>query len=120
MSKNERQYEFTAEGVHIETEEHDLSKAAVKKVMANMPPRGRQLTRVTPTIYVNDGSGGSNLKYTYSYKVYNENGSKPSISNHYTNDFPRDARTFNSTPGGKLHPTGDSGGYSDYNFPTRK
>ncbi|EAX96384.1 hypothetical protein TVAG_276690 [Trichomonas vaginalis G3] len=40
-------------------------------------------------IYVNDGSGGSNIKYAESYRVYALKGEKPSFKNSYSNTYPQ-------------------------------
>ena len=41
------------------------------------------------TIYVNDGSGGSNIKYAESNRVYALKGEAPSIKNSYSNLYPQ-------------------------------
>ena len=41
------------------------------------------------TIYVNDGSGGSNIKYAESNRVYALKGEAPSIKNSYSNFYPQ-------------------------------
>ena len=119
MSKAENQVEYTAEGVNVVDEQTDLNNAAVKKVLKQVPPRGRTMYIPKPKVYVDDGSKSSNLLYTYSYKVYND-GEKPSITNHYANNYPSGSMTQNSQDPSRLHPTSDSGGYSDYTFPVRK
>jgi hypothetical protein len=105
----ENNLEYHNEGVnYIETEE------VVKKI--HIPTRGRKFSSYTPKIYVDDGSNGSNLVNTYSYKNYNF-GEKPSVTNNYTNNYKRSTtapESYDATDGTKLHPTGDSGAYSNF------
>ena len=73
--------------------------------------------RYSPNIYIDDGSNGSNLMYTYSYKNYVENNEKPNISNNYANTYKSTLTSnpvYSSVDGLRLHPTGDSGGYSNF------
>lgn len=102
---------YSAQGVYYDNTIDDASSTVHQR-------RGRDLNaRYKSTkIYVDDGSNGTNLAYSYSYKVYNEE-SKPSVTNHYTNNYPQ-AQTSNTIDDAvaatRLHPTADSGGYSDY------
>ena len=97
----------------------------------------RSITKKTsPNIYVNDGSNGTNLINTHSYKNYCTPNEKPTIENNYSNNF-KSALTTNTKyneimtlrvsggalnskfiggpiDGFRLHPTGDSGGYSNF------
>ncbi len=109
MTKAEENIEFKGEGVnYIDNEE------AIKKIPKVV--RGRKFSSYTPKIYVNDGSNGTNLVNTYSYKNYNF-GEKPNVTNNYTNNYKRSStapESYDATDGTKLHPTGDSGAYSNF------
>ena len=114
-NKVENQYEYKADGIVIKDEDIELKKK-------RKPPRGRVMNGLrAPDIYVDDGSNGSNLKYSYSYKLYNE-GEKPSYKNSYSNAYKSAvaaATSYDSSDATRLHPTADHGGYSDY-FSVRK
>ncbi len=113
--------EQNADGTYYTNDDSPLNRAAVQKVIKQIPRRGRPVDQRVPTIYVDDGSGGTNLKNTYSYPVYNTGG-PPSIRNGYTNNYPGQPCTpyeVNHIAVGNLHPTGDSGGYSDYTISYR-
>ena len=125
-NKVENQYSYKADGVivkdeDIEADENGIRHRSSRKVKRKLS-RGRVLSDMRePSIYVDDGSSGSNLKFTYSYKVYNE-GEKPSYKNLYSNAYKSAmtaATTYNSSDATRLHPTADHGGYSDY-FSVRK
>ena len=125
-NKVENQYGFKADGVvvkdeDIETDENGVHHRASRKVKRKVP-RNRVLRNMRePSIYVDDGSNGSNLKYSYSYKVYNE-GEKPSYKNSYFNAYKSamaSAMTYSSSDATRLHLTADHRGYSDY-FSVRK
>ena len=110
MTQNpENKIEYKNEGVnYIATEE------VVKKVPK--ATRGRVFKTSSPKIYVNDGSNGSNLKYTYSYPNYNSD-SKPSVQNNYMNNFETTFThnvKYTASDPLRLHETADHGGYSDY------
>ena len=116
---NQPNVEFKGEGVnYVDTPE------TIKKVEKKyLPLKGRKFSTYYPNIYVNDGSNGTNLKFTYSYKNYNNNNSKPSINNNYINNYESNitnAETYNATDGLKLHKLADHGGYSDYTISYRK
>ena len=73
--------------------------------------------KYSPNIYIDDGSNGSNLMYTYSYKNYVENNEKPNVTNNYANTYKSTLTSnpvYSSVDGLRLHPTGDSGGYSNF------
>ena len=93
----------------------EQSEAQAKKVRRH---NSRSIVlKSSPKIYVNDGSNGTNLVDTYSYKNYCDAHEKPSKENHYMNHF---KTTLTSNPqyvavdGLRLHPTADSGGYSNF------
>lgn len=116
---NQPNVEFKGEGVnYVDTPE------TIKKVEKKyLPLKGRKFSTYYPNIYVNDGSNGTNLKFTYSYKNYNNNNSKPSINNNYINNYESNitnAETYSATDGLKLHEFADHGGYSDYTISYRK
>lgn len=115
--------EYNASGVVVKDIPTSLTKNAVKKVMVSAPTRGRNIVHgQAPSIYVDDGSHGSNLRNTYSHKNYNFNES-PSATNHYINNFGRiltTPGTYCYNDGKNLHPTGESGGWHDYEIPYRK
>ena len=112
--KVENQYDYKADGIVVKDEDIEVKK--------RKPSRGRVISNVrAPNIYVDDGSNGSNLKFTYSYKLYNE-GEKPSYKNSYSNAYKSAvaaATSYDSSDATRLHPTADHGGYSDY-FSVRK
>lgn len=73
-----------------------------------------------PKVYVDDGSNGYNLKYTYSYPNYNDGSMQPAVTNNYTNNYKRnEVHSYDSVDGTKLHPTSDMNGYSDYTISYR-
>lgn len=80
----------------------------------------RKLYTYSPKIFVNDGSNGSNLINTYSYRNYCTVDEKPKRENNYTNNYNSAMTsnpTYNAIDGLRLHPTGDSGGYSNFTTP---
>ena len=73
-----------------------------------------------PKIYVDDGSNGPNLKYSYSYPNYNDGSMPPAVTNNYTNNYKRtEVNSYNSVDGTRLHATSDMNGYSDYSISYR-
>ncbi len=84
----------------------------------NMRDRGRVLcSQYVPKVHVDDGSNGVNLVNTYSYPNYNDNNAPPNITNNYHNNYKSSYISnpvYTSTDGCKLHPTSDSGGYSNF------
>lgn len=108
--KNMQNTEYTAEGVHYNDEVNSLPhlKNTRNRVIKTQP---------APRIYVNDGSNGSNLVYSESYKLYTTSKLTPRVTSSYSNNFPREetkSTVYNSVDGTKLHKYGDSGGFSDY------
>ena len=106
--KNAENTEYTAEGVHY----HEAPKQFIKV------NHGRVIkTQPAPRIYINDGSNGSNLVYSESYKLYTTSEYTPRVTSSYSNNFPRyetKNTVYDSTDGTKLHKYGESGGFSDY------
>ena len=109
---NDSNIEYKAEGVVVAD---DAPEEQAKKVRRH---NSRSIVlKSSPKIYVNDGSNGTNLVDTYSYKNYCDAHEKPSKENHYMNHF---KTTLTSNPqyvavdGLRLHPTADSGGYSNF------
>ena len=105
--------EYTAEGVRYKDFIQLGTSASKTRVIKTQP---------APRIYVNDGSLGTNLVYAESYKNYTDSQYTPRVTCSYANNFPRaETKTtiYNSPDGTKLHPTAESGGYSDY-FTVRK
>lgn len=94
---------------------HDDNGVAIRNVN-NIPKikTSRVMTRgIDPRIYVNDGSHGTNLHYTYSYKVYAEPNEIANIYNNYSNNFPRhitDADTYDMKSFNRLSVNGDMNG----------
>ena len=79
---NDSNIEYKAEGVIVaDTEE---PTAPIKKTKHNSRSI---IIQSSPKIYVNDGSNGTNLVDTYSYKNYCDAHEKPSKENHYSNLF---------------------------------
>lgn len=106
--KNAQNTEYTAEGVHYTEESRPVIKSNRNRVIKTQP---------APRIYINDGSNGTNLVYCESYKLYTTSKLTPRVTSSYSNNFPRNETkntVYNSVDGTKLHPTGDSGGFSDY------
>jgi len=107
--------EYTVEGAIVkEPEEKDVKK---KKKFISLRRRERNILLPSPKIYVNDGSNGTNLVNTYSYKNYCEKGETPSIENNYANNYKTTLISnpvYGAVDGFKLHPTADSGGYSNF------
>ena len=139
---NESKIEYTANGVNVVDRDNIRDKETTEKVPINTPQiseeipikinkqrfNSRSITKKTsPNIYVNDGSNGTNLIYTHSHKNYCTPNEKPTIENNYSNNF-NSALTTNTKyseiinskfiggpiDGFRLHPTGDSGGYSNF------
>ncbi len=105
--------EFTASGAVVEKPLPDEIKPKSKNVRV----RRNILLPTSPKIYVNDGSNGTNLINTYSYKNYCEANEKPSYTNNYHNNFKTTLTSnpeFGAIDGLRLHPTGDSGGWSNF------
>ena len=106
--KNAENTEYTAEGVHYNEEPRQFIKVNHGRVIKTQP---------APRIYINDGSNGSNLVYSESYKLYTTSEFTPRVTSSYSNNFPRyetKNTVYDSTDGTKLHKYGDSGGFSDY------
>lgn len=106
--KEQNKIEFTAEGVHYNDSPLKHLKTNRNRVIKMQP---------APKIYVNDGSNGSNLVYSESYKLYTTSDKIARATNSYMNNFPRyetNNTVYNSVDGTKLHKYGESGGYSDY------
>ena len=128
---NETKIEFTADGVNVANRDNvrdeEFPEISIKPVMKGRFNSRSITKKVSPRIYVNDGSNGSNLINTYSYKNYCYPNEKSSIENNYSNNY-KTATTTNSkycevidskfingpVDGLRLHPTGDSGGYSNF------
>ena len=140
---NEIKIEFTADGVKVADRDNVRDIETSEKVPINTPQilndeipikinkqrfNSRSITKkVSPKIYINDGSNGTNLINTYSYKNYCTPNEKPTIENNYSNNYksalttnPKYGEIVNSKfiggpiDGLRLHPTGDSGGYSNF------
>ena len=140
---NEIKMEFTADGVKVADRDNVRDIETSEKVPINTPQilndeipikinkqrfNSRSITKkVSPKIYINDGSNGTNLINTYSYKNYCMPNEKPTIENNYSNNYksalttnPKYGEIINSKfiggpiDGLRLHPTGDSGGYSNF------
>lgn len=106
--KNAENTEYTAEGVHYSEAPKQFIKVNHGRVIKTQP---------APRIYVNDGSNGSNLVYSESYKLYTTSEITPRVTSSYSNNFPRyetKNTVYDSTDGTKLHKYGESGGFSDY------
>ena len=139
---NESKIEYTTNGVNVVDRDNIRDTETTEKVPINTPQiseekpikinkqrfNSRSITKKTsPNIYVNDGSNGTNLINTHSYKNYCTPNEKPTIENNYSNNF-NSALTTNTKyseiinskfiggpiDGFRLHPTGDSGGYSNF------
>ena len=139
---NESKIEYTTNGVNVVDRDNIRDTETSEKVPINTPQiseessikinkqrfNSRSITKKTsPNIYVNDGSNGTNLINTHSYKNYCTPNEKPTIENNYSNNF-KSALTTNTKyneiinskfiggpiDGFRLHPTGDSGGYSNF------
>ena len=139
---NESKIEYTTNGVNVTDRDNIRDTETSEKVPINTPQiseessikinkqrfNSRSITKKTsPKIYVNDGSNGTNLINTHSYKNYCTPNEKPTIENNYSNNF-KSALTTNTKyneiinskfiggpiDGFRLHPTGDSGGYSNF------
>ena len=139
---NESKIEYTTNGVNVVDRDNIRDIETTEKVPINTPQiseespikinkqrfNSRSITKKTsPKIYVNDGSNGTNLINTYSYKNYCTPNEKPTIENNYSNNYksalttnPKYGEIVNSKfiggpiDGLRLHPTGDSGGYSNF------
>lgn len=79
---NENIVEFTETGAVYKDVEKVNEKAKAKRRNMN---RGWKPLK----LYVNDGSGGTNIKYADSYRVYAVKGEKPSYKNSYSNIYPQ-------------------------------
>ena len=104
--------EYTAEGAVVK----DELVSQLKKTNKHRR-RERNILLPSPKIYVNDGSNGTNLINTYSYKNYCERGETPSIKNNYANNYKTTLTSnpiYDAVDGLRLHPTADSGGYSNF------
>ena len=148
---NESKIEYTTNGVNVVDRDNIRDTETSEKVPINTPQiseespikinkqrfNSRSITKkISPKIYVNDGSNGTNLINTHSYKNYCTPNEKPTIENNYSNNF-NSALTTNTKyneimtlrvsggalnskfiggpiDGFRLHPTGDSGGYSNF------
>lgn len=117
---NEEGVEYSAEGIVYNSSADKLNaliNEARKKGKRNL------IKQVAPYVYVNDGSNGSNLKNSYSYRLYAEMNEKPSVFNNYNNNFKRvitSSAEYDAVDGLKLHPVADSGGYSNFTIPQFK
>lgn len=87
----------------------------------SLPQKSQRVLKFNvPKIYVNDGSNGPNVVYSYSYPNYNDGSMPPSVTNNYTNNYKRtEVNSYNSTDGTKLNKTADMNGYSDYTISQR-
>ena len=119
--KNAENTEYTAEGVHYNEEPRQFIKVNHGLRKQDLRPSGSSgrviKTQPAPRIYINDGSNGTNLVYCESYKLYTTSKLTPRVTSSYSNNYPRSETkntVYNSVDGTKLHPTGDSGGFSDY------
>ena len=139
---NESKIEYTTNGVNVTDRDNIRDTETSEKIPINTPQiseespikinkqrfNSRSITKkISPKIYVNDGSNGTNLINTHSYKNYCTPNEKPTIENNYSNNF-KSALTTNTKyneiinskfiggpiDGFRLHPTGDSGGYSNF------
>jgi hypothetical protein len=102
---------YTAEGAIVK----DIEPEQLKRYISRR--RERNILLPSPKIYVDDGSNGTNLVNTYSYKNYCERGEKPSIQNNYANNYKTTLTSnpvYDAADGLRLHPTADSGGYSNF------
>ena len=119
--------EYTVEGVKLRSDEvlvKDIEPDQHKRYISRrregfaISPKGkRNILLPSPKIYVDDGSNGTNLINTYSYKNYCERGEKPSIQNNYINNYKTTLTSnpvYDAVDGLRLHPTADSGGYSNF------
>lgn len=125
--------EYTAEGAVVKDElvsqrptGSSLKRGELKKTNKHrrtfgprhrVPRRERNILLPSPKIYVNDGSNGTNLINTYSYKNYCERGETPSIKNNYANNYKTTLTSnpvYDAVDGLRLHPTAESGGYSNF------
>ena len=110
--------EYTVEGVKLRSDEvlvKDIEPDQHKRYISRR--RERNILLPSPKIYVDDGSNGTNLINTYSYKNYCERGEKPSIQNNYINNYKTTLTSnpvYDAVDGLRLHPTADSGGYSNF------
>ena len=115
--------EYTAEGAVVKDElvsqrptGSSLKRGELKKTN-KYRRRERNILLPSPKIYVNDGSNGTNLINTYSYKNYCERGETPSIKNNYANNYKTTLTSnpvYDAVDGLRLHPTAESGGYSNF------
>jgi len=115
--------EYTAEGAVVKDElvsqrptGSSLKRGELKKTNKHRR-RERNILLPSPKIYVNDGSNGTNLINTYSYKNYCERGETPSIKNNYANNYKTTLTSnpvYDAVDGLRLHPTAESGGYSNF------
>ena len=106
--------EYKAEGVVVKETEPPKIPRRQARVRRNI------LLPTEPKIYVNDGSNGTNLVHTYSYKNYADKNEKPSIENHYMNNFKSTITsnaTYSAIDGLRLHPTADHDGWSNFTIP---
>jgi len=104
--------EFTAEGAVVK----DELVSQLKKTNKHRR-RERNILLPSPKIYVDDGSNGTNLINTYSYKNYCEKGERPSTENNYANNYKTTLTSnpvYDAVDGLRLHPTAESGGYSNF------
>ena len=104
--------EFTAEGAIVK----DELVSQLKKTNKHRR-RERNILLPSPKIYVDDGSNGTNLINTYSYKNYCEKGERPSTENNYANNYKTTLTSnpvYDAVDGLRLHPTAESGGYSNF------
>jgi len=115
--------EFTAEGAIVKDElVQQLKKAnkyrrTDKALRTQSVRRERNILLPSPKIYVDDGSNGTNLINTYSYKNYCEKGERPSTENNYANNYKTlliSNPVYDAVDGLRLHPTAESGGYSNF------
>ena len=118
MNKEEKTtLERPADNVEYNASGAVVVESETPKPVKNVRVRRNILLPTSPKIYVNDGSNGTNLVNTYSYKNYCEADERPSIKNNYHNNF-KTALTSNpeycAIDGLRLHPTGDSGGWSNF------
>ncbi|EAX81295.1 hypothetical protein TVAG_271470 [Trichomonas vaginalis G3] len=75
------------------------------------------------TIYVNDGSGGSNIKYAESNRVYALKGEALSIKNSYSNLYPQkltDPESVDMNDTKNINRNGDRDGWNLFTTPHLK
>lgn len=114
MTNPENNVEYSASGVVYDD---------AVRLVRQAPVYGRNLIRqADPIIYVDDGSNGYNLRYTYSYRQYAVPGEKPSVYNNYINNYVENRFHYPSeyeSAFAKLHKYAEHDGWHDYSTPIR-